>query len=281
MDITPFDRYLMQALLEGKSSVRIAEILGLPLHELDVRLKRLIASLAKSPPAAEPSSESGRRLAGLREVWAARAKPDLLPAHRDFRMTDLRPWFDDITIIEVTRTPMRLKPRLMGRNLVACAGVDLSRSTFESVLPARLRGALLEPFSKCIAEAAPYYAVFTVPAPHLDRHPVHLLILPCASDGRNVDILIAAAQVEGADSDGCVHRALGAYSREVRMEAFGEAMTARSEVASALTAQAVRNLTRIAGSRASASAAARDALAKHRLPKAPPSTPDSEGAIGR
>lgn len=196
------DRLLLQALLQGSTIEEISNATGLPPGEVEERVRVLSAGIAGSPDGNSNGSRPPfvhRRLARLLELWRSRRRGRPFPAHGELRITDLQPWIHNIGIVEVERRGEQepaVKVRIAGRNVIDIDGADFAGSYLNDRIPDHARADILDPYAGSLANMAPQYSLLRpAGAPSPDCR-LHRLLLPCAGDGRNVDLMLVGIYVD-------------------------------------------------------------------------------------
>ncbi len=130
--------------------------------------------------------EGGRRTYAL---WTSKLKDERLPGRRDFSPKELSASvLPTIMLVDVSNNPTYFTVRLAGTGIVQVmerdpTGMDVGSLRGGDVLQAR--------FTALLDAAQPYLALGR-PTPWMhDKHPTyHVLALPLASDGENIDMLM-------------------------------------------------------------------------------------------
>lgn len=127
----------------------------------------------------------------LYDYWAARRRPCQLPGRRDIDPVDLGRQLPNMMLIDVLGPPLRFRYRLVGTQVVAASAEDRTGAFFDAV----------EFFHKNPVVVEQYRQVCDTGEPNLSLEPfrnyindttyeVERLILPLATDGETVDMLI-------------------------------------------------------------------------------------------
>lgn len=199
MHLSASERALLRGLLEGQSLRQLAIRNEITPLELRRRLHIIMEHVSQRGARAagrrwpEVDHELLSRLLGL---WSARRGPRGLPAHGQFRLTDLQPWIGNIGIVEVEGSPPRAKVRLAGRKIIEYDDADFSGRYLEDVVPEHARPAILEPYRLCVEQRAPQYSLIVPRDPALSEYRLHRLLLPCSAEGRDVDVIVAGIFID-------------------------------------------------------------------------------------
>jgi hypothetical protein len=127
----------------------------------------------------------------LYDYWAGKCRDGRVPARRDVDPVDLPRHLPNLMLIDVMGPPLRFRYRLVGTQVVAASAEDrtgvffdaveffrknpIVMTQYQEVVETRRAGLSLEPFRNFVDGTT---------------YEVERLILPLASDGRTVDMLI-------------------------------------------------------------------------------------------
>ncbi len=145
----------------------------------------LIAPGADLPPC-------DKRISELYGYWRSiRPAPDRLPGRQHFQPTDIPHLLQWIWLVDVLRTPLRFKYRLVGTVHVDAAGSNPTGRWYDEVHP-RFRQSTAYPHFVAAAERAQvaFYRGPPVYVIDLQFKTIERLILPMAQDGGTVDMLL-------------------------------------------------------------------------------------------
>lgn len=135
-------------------------------------------------------------LARLLDIWLARRGDRPLPEHGDLSLGDLQPWISNISVNEVEPSKERIRIRLVGRRLIEYHGANHQGRYLEEVAPALACKRVMEPQLESVRQRVPTYDVQPLlRQPGTDLQ-LHRLVLPFATDGETVDIIMVASYVE-------------------------------------------------------------------------------------
>lgn len=220
MTLTPADRELLRGVGQGISAGELAARLGIPevfVHRrLEVLINRLTAVPSKPPSNKHPRIASAR-LAPLHDLWLRRRGSGGLPSYGALRITDLQPWMDSLGIVELVGPDRRPRVRLLGRKVLRVMAIaDPAGRFLEDYIPDTARDAAVGPYTECATSRAPQYDVLLREMPGGRNVRFHRLLLPHASDGRNVDLVVVGAHLEAAPEDERAIADRGIYSLLIR-----------------------------------------------------------------
>ena len=127
----------------------------------------------------------------LYQDWDRRRRGREFPARSDFDPLDLRYILGSLSLIDVLRDPPRFRIRLHATNVVDRAGMDLT-GRFIDEMPEERRKTAAAHYERVIAERAPVARLY-------EHRPIdermwncEILVLPLASDGATIDMLMSA-----------------------------------------------------------------------------------------
>ena len=137
------------------------------------------------------------KLKALHALWNTQCTGAALPARTAFGFDALRAWLGHVALIEVASEPRKFRVRLFGSSLVKLAGRDLTAQWLDKSVPDDRVGVLLEPYYTCVKERTAVaqsqrYESFGDKPPVLEQ-----LLLPCSSDQTTIDVIVAAAYLDG------------------------------------------------------------------------------------
>ncbi len=136
------------------------------------------------------------RLRRLFDYWESKRAARKLPARAALDPLDIPYVLANLALVDVLRDPLRFRFRLVGTEIVARDGTDLTgRTTDDHPLP-EYRALLRQSYSDVVASSVP--AVFRRQR-LMDGKPRHyeVLYLPLAADGVTVDMLLVGMDFHG------------------------------------------------------------------------------------
>lgn len=133
-------------------------------------------------------------------LWTSKLKDERLPARHDFKPQELSASvLPTIMLVDVTNHPTYFTVRLAGTGIVQVmdrdpTGMDVASLRGGDVLQAR--------FTALLDAAQPYLALDRpTPWRHKDHPTYHVVALPLARDGENIDMLMLNLHFPGAVKD--------------------------------------------------------------------------------
>jgi hypothetical protein len=157
----------------------------------------MIETAAPSTPPPQgpiPEAELDPRLKGLLDYWRGKCSPGRLPARADIDPLELKSLLGNINLIEVVPQPdgtRRFRYRLFGTEFVFYHGGDLTGQWIDQIGNAVYRQELAALYEHVVATGAtPMLSYDYI----LDsrRHRFQAVILPLASDGRDIDMILSS-----------------------------------------------------------------------------------------
>ncbi|MBV8535853.1 MAG: PAS domain-containing protein [Alphaproteobacteria bacterium] len=139
------------------------------------------------------------QLRRLHEDWDQRRRGREFPARADFDPLDLKYILGDLSLVDVLRDPLRFRYRLHASNLVNRGGIDMTGRLVDEMPDERRRGNTLRHYNKVMSGRAP--SVVSLQNEYTDLRSWHceVLVLPLATDGATIDMLMVAFAWENAD----------------------------------------------------------------------------------
>lgn len=131
------------------------------------------------------------RLRQLHAYWRDERGGRALPSRTDIDPAALRFVLGYLVLVDVCRDPLRFRIRLQGTELEWWIGADLTGKTLESLPSPELRSLAAELLMRVVESHAPLHKVGEEMIGDLPRR-YEALFLPLASDGINVNMVLAA-----------------------------------------------------------------------------------------
>jgi hypothetical protein len=134
--------------------------------------------------------ELERATAALRALWTGLKGDAQVPLRSAFGPEVLKPWLPNIVIVEAVGTPVRFRVRLAGTAAVGFAGRDFTDKFLDDVIPPEHYRDTIAPYLRAMTSGHPTEDDIMRKqfiAPDGTSLPVRRLVMPCSSDGREVD----------------------------------------------------------------------------------------------
>ena len=141
------------------------------------------------------------RLKTLRTFWDLTRGSRRYPARADFAFKDLRQWLGHVALLDVVQRPLRFRVRLLGTRLVEFAGRDYTGEWLDECFAPDQVDDALEPYIACIKTGSPVFRISRDGSPRATKSALERLLLPCSSDQKTIDIVLAGTYVESETSD--------------------------------------------------------------------------------
>ncbi len=133
------------------------------------------------------ADERNRRLLAY---WMSSASDAGLPARDDIDPIDMTFILGNVVLINVLRDPLRFQYRLIGTNLTAFLGVDLTGTNVDQHPDRAFREMIIPTLEEVVETGEPF--AMRVDSIIDDRvRQFEAVSLPMASDGRTVDMILA------------------------------------------------------------------------------------------
>jgi hypothetical protein len=138
------------------------------------------------------------KLQALHGYWRTECRANGLPARTSFGSEGMRLWLGHVALIDVLREPVQFRVRLYGTQLANLNGADLSGKALDGCFARNKVAAALDPYYACMKYSAP--VAFAHRYETNEQVPLVLeqILLPCAADGVNIDLIVGAAYLESA-----------------------------------------------------------------------------------
>lgn len=141
-----------------------------------------------------PESELDPRLKALLDYWRGKCGPGRLPARADIDPLELKPLLGNINLIEVVSQPeggLRFRYRLFGTEFVFYHGGDMTGQWVDQIGNPVYRQNLVDLYNHVVATSATPMLSYDY---LLDsrRHRFQAVILPLASDGKTIDMILSS-----------------------------------------------------------------------------------------
>lgn len=140
-------------------------------------------------------AEGDPSFARLHQFWLQKCRGDQLPARTDIDVLDIpRDLLRDIALLEVVPQSdgtRRYRIRLFGSALAAMTGADETGRFYDETVPAAGYAVLRQHLDRAVSEARPVFFASPSAAPGRGFLYFGRFGLPLASDGRQVDMILA------------------------------------------------------------------------------------------
>ncbi|MCH2393944.1 PAS domain-containing protein [Oceanibaculum sp.] len=137
------------------------------------------------------------KLRSLYDFWCTRAGDRPLPSRLDFLPEEFAPWMGHIAIADVKHPSLEMTFSLFGAAFVYVNNMDLTGRPVAE-LPALVSAMILADYRGCVESRQPLYTCRQ--SVNRDWTHIHRIVLPCSSNGEQVDKLIVGLYTEGGKS---------------------------------------------------------------------------------
>jgi hypothetical protein len=135
----------------------------------------------------------------LYDYWRAIAPAGRLPGRIHFDPLDIPSLLPRIWLLDVQRAPLRYRFRVAGTFLVQFQGFDPTGRWYDEAFAGRPIAGVLERFGSAAEERIPVWRRGpAVVAPQSEWRRIETLVLPLATDGEHVDMILGATVVHTA-----------------------------------------------------------------------------------
>jgi hypothetical protein len=133
------------------------------------------------------------RHAGL--YWQSKLRPGRLPSRADIDPIEVPALLPYLYLLDVERNPIRFRFRLIGTKIVEWAGRDATGQHLDSMDYGEHGPALAAEYRTVVESGLPRHDRRHARWPKREHRYYHRMILPLASDGRVVDMLLGVLLV--------------------------------------------------------------------------------------
>jgi len=145
-------------------------------------------------PVSGPDPELGE-LVALLQAWEDRRKGGGLPCRADFDPLDLKGFLGRIVLFDVLQDPRRFRFRLVGTDWVTRFGLDPTNTLVDDFPRTASRPFINDVLGRVVDGRVPIWARRVVMIEGRYYH-YGMLVLPLASDGQSVDMIMAGFDLE-------------------------------------------------------------------------------------
>ena len=150
-------------------------------------------------PAVGQLDIKGQQLLRLHGDWDQRRRGREFPARADFDPLDLKYILGDLSLVDVLRDPLRFRFRLHASNVVDRGGIDMTGRLVDEMPDERRRNNTLRHYTKVVTERQPSIVYLRNEYTDLRSWHCEVLVLPLATDGTTIDMLMAAFAWQNAE----------------------------------------------------------------------------------
>ena len=134
--------------------------------------------------------ELEKAVEALRRLWLDAKGDARVPLRDAFTPESLRPWLSNIVLVEALGVPARFRIRLAGTAAVSFAGRDFTGKFLDEVIATGKYDSTIAPYLAAMKSGTPVEDDVVrdqFAAPDGTYLPVRRLVLPCSSNGGDID----------------------------------------------------------------------------------------------
>lgn len=143
----------------------------------------------------DPSSFASEPLRRVAAYWLAKARPDRLPGRADIHPEELVRELPFIYLVDVVRTPLTFRYRLVGTAIVQWAGREYTGVAINEAEYGPHWEAIFNDYRAVMESGAPTRAERSGPWLSKEHQYYERFLAPLASDGRTVDMILGALHI--------------------------------------------------------------------------------------
>ncbi len=129
-------------------------------------------------------------LLAIHRYWEAKCGDRTFPGRADIDPIDLAPHLGNIVLIDVQRSPLRLRYRLIGTAVTAVMNRDSTGKFYDEIYPEPLLGQIYASFRWMIEHRRPLRTFGEAFYPDKNFYEYETLNLPLAANGRDIDMVL-------------------------------------------------------------------------------------------
>ncbi|MEZ5666861.1 MAG: PAS domain-containing protein [Alphaproteobacteria bacterium] len=137
-------------------------------------------------------------LAALHATWQSIAAGDSLPSRAQIGPESLKPWLRNVELVDIERSPLRFRRRLVGTKIVDYQGTDHTGRYFDEDMSSVVDGGELDDYAVCAERGVPVHRTDRSFDEAGDLVRWERLLLPLARDGRVPDMILVGLFVDVA-----------------------------------------------------------------------------------
>jgi len=129
-------------------------------------------------------------LLAVYRYWLDKCGDRTFPSRADIDPTDLAPHLGNLVLIDVERTPMRLRYRLIGTRITQVMNRDSTGKYYDEIYPEPLLRQIYASFQWMIDHYRPLRTFGEAFYPDRNFYHYEILNLPLAANGRDIDMVL-------------------------------------------------------------------------------------------
>ncbi|MFC3229225.1 PAS domain-containing protein [Marinibaculum pumilum] len=138
-------------------------------------------------------------LSEVLQVWHALRGDRLMPARADIRPADFRRHLALIALVDVQRSPLRVRYRLMGTAIVNALRRDLTGRWYDEVYPPAIMAEVEQVYGWIVANRRPLRTSGVALFFDRSMYDYEVVNLPLSEDGKEVDMVLGAMRFTMAE----------------------------------------------------------------------------------
>ncbi|KKJ78778.1 hypothetical protein WH95_01550 [Kiloniella litopenaei] len=124
------------------------------------------------------------------KYWLSKCRGDAIPSREDISPAEMVSFLPNILLLDVQKEPLDFRFRLIGTRIVPLLNRDYTGELMSTIENLKSPNSVWKNCCKAVERAEPVYAFTPYVGPKKDILDVEDLILPLASDGKNVNMLM-------------------------------------------------------------------------------------------
>ncbi|MEQ8816848.1 MAG: PAS domain-containing protein [Thalassobaculum sp.] len=129
-------------------------------------------------------------LLAIHRYWLAKRGDRLFPSRADIDPIDLAPHLGNVVLIDVQRSPLRLRYRLIGTAITQAMNRDSTGKYYDEIYPETLLRQIYASFRWMIDHGRPVRTFGEAFYPDKNFYQYETLNLPLAANGRDIDMVL-------------------------------------------------------------------------------------------
>jgi hypothetical protein len=138
----------------------------------------------------DPSQMIEPRLRALHAYWTAKRRGRIMPARPDIDPVEVPRLLSNLMLVTVSGKPPRFGFRLVGTEIVARYGAELTGRDLDNIDLGTELGSVRSQYEETVREAAPTYCRHEIETKEGKYLRYERLLLPLSADGVHVDMLL-------------------------------------------------------------------------------------------
>jgi hypothetical protein len=141
------------------------------------------------------------KLRQLYAYWRSKAAGSRLPSRTDIDPAEIPQLLPYVFLVDVERNPQRFRFRLIGTQICAWAGRDITGMYVDDPAYGPRATEVARQYGEVVARGLPFYIEQPASRPERDYAFYDRVVMPLAQDGRTVDMLLCGADMLPPSAD--------------------------------------------------------------------------------